>query len=59
MPFALRKVTRRNCYTVYNKKSKRKHAKCTSKVKALKQLRLLRAITYNKKFKLRRTIKNN
>lgn len=53
MPFTLRKVNRRACYKVYNRKSKRVHAKCTSKEKAKKQLQLLRAITYNKNFQLR------
>jgi hypothetical protein len=57
MPFTLRKVNRRNCYKVFNVKSKRVHAKCTSKAKAKKQLQLLRAITYNKKFVL--TPRNN
>jgi len=60
MPFKLRKVNSRNCYKVFNAKTKRIHSKCTSKAKAKKQLQLLRAITYNKKFvlQMRRTRKN-
>ena len=53
MPFKTRKVRGKNCYTVYKAKGKRKvYSKCTTKTKAQKQLRLLRAITFNKKFRL-------
>lgn len=57
MPYIMRKVPRRRCYTVKNKKTKRVMAKCTSKSKATRQMRLLRGIEFNKKFrdKLRRT----
>jgi len=57
MPYGTRKVTRKNCYKVYNRKSKRIFAKCTTRENAKKQLRLLRAIQYNKNFKPRRTVK--
>ena len=50
MPFAMRKVRNKNCYTVYTIKSKRVFAKCATKKNAINQLRLLRAITYNKSF---------
>lgn len=56
MPYALRKVNKKNCYRVTSKnksksKTKRKvFSKCTSKSKAEKQLRLLNAIHYNKSF---------
>ena len=50
MPYKTRKVPRRKCYRVYNQKTKKTFAKCTSKIKAKKQLRLLRAIQYNKNF---------
>ncbi len=50
MPYKSRKVPRRKCYRVYNQKTKKTFAKCTSKIKAKKQLRLLRAIQYNEKF---------
>ncbi len=53
MPYKSRKVPRRNCYRVYNNKTKKTFAKCTSKVKATKQLRLLRAIQYNKYFTIK------
>ena len=50
MPYSLRKVTRRNCYRITNKKTKKIFARCTSKKNALAQLRLLRAMEYNKNF---------
>lgn len=52
MPYTIRKVTRNNCYRVRNKNTKRVFSKCTTKENAKKQLRLLRAIQYNKSFKL-------
>jgi hypothetical protein len=52
MPFKTRKVRGKKCYTVYKAKGKRKvYSKCTTKKKAQKQLRLLRAIIFNKNFK--------
>jgi hypothetical protein len=54
MPYTMRKVPKKNCYKVYNNKTKRVFAKCTTKVKAQKQMRLLRAIENNKKFVPRR-----
>ena len=50
MPYKSRKVHKRNCYRVYNNKTKKTFSKCTSKIKAKKQLRILRAIQYNKNF---------
>jgi hypothetical protein len=50
MPYTIRKVTNKPCYRVKNKRTKRVFAKCTSKRRAKKQLRLLRAIQYNKAF---------
>ena len=50
MPYSTRKVANRNCYRVYNTKSKRVFAKCTSMKKAKKQLQLLRAVQNNKNF---------
>lgn len=41
MPYTYRKVYRKKCYKVYNCLSKRVFAKCTSKKKALRQIRLL------------------
>ena len=46
MPFAIRKHTRKHCYTVYNSNTRRIHAKCTSKARAEKQLKLLRAVVF-------------
>ncbi len=49
MPYTMRKVSKRRCYRVYNKSTKRVFAKCTSKSKAKKQLRLLRGLEWNEK----------
>jgi len=51
MPYQLRKVNKRRCYSVKNLKKKKTFSKCTSKKKAQKQIRLLRALQYNKDFK--------
>lgn len=58
MPYATRKVRNRRCFKVYNRKSKRVFAKCTSKNKANRQIKLLRAIENNKSFRMRLTRKN-
>ena len=50
MPYKTRKVSKKNCYRVYNAKTKRVFARCASKKNAAKQLRLLRALQYNKNF---------
>ena len=50
MPYTMRKVPRKNCYRVKNRKSRKVFSKCTTKENATKQLRLLRAIQYNKDF---------
>lgn len=54
MPFHMRKIPNKNCYTVYKKKTKRSgkrvFSKCTTLKNAKKQLRLLRAIQYNRNF---------
>lgn len=52
MPYFTRKVTRKNCYRVKNKNTKRVFSKCSTKENTKKQIRLLRAIQYNKTFKL-------
>ena len=51
----MRKVARKNCYRVSNKVTKKVFAKCTKKVNAKKQLRLLRAISANETFRPRRS----
>jgi hypothetical protein len=56
MPYTIRKVRNKSCYTVtkkYNKSSKQKtkprvFSKCTTRKNAEKQVRLLRAIEYGK-----------
>ena len=50
MPYTIRKLPRRNCYTVYNSKTKKVFSKCTSRIKGKRQLRLLRALQFNKNF---------
>lgn len=50
MPYKTRKVRGKNCYRVYNKNNKRTFAKCTTRKNAIKQMRLLRALEFNKKF---------
>lgn len=59
MPYIMRKVPKRRCYTVKNKNTKRVMSKCTSKKKAISQMRLLRGIKFNKTFakKIRATRK--
>ena len=63
MPYAIRKVNSKNCYKVFNKKTKRVFSKCTTMKNAKNQLSLLRAIENNPKFVRRnsnggKTIKN-
>ena len=58
MPYTLRKVRNQSCYRIINPKTKRVFAKCSTKRNAAKQLRLLRAIQYNKKFVPNATIRN-
>ena len=62
MPYTIRKVPRRNCYSVKKAKAKTKtktktktngrqtFARCTSKAKAKKQVRLLYALENNPNF---------
>ena len=56
MPYKIRKVVNKSCYRVTrqeskkSKESKKITAKCTSKSKAKRQVRLLNAIRYNKNF---------
>ena len=50
MPYSMRKVTGKNCYKVFNKKTKRVFSKCTTRKNAKKQMTLLRAIENNPKF---------
>jgi hypothetical protein len=59
MPFRLQYIPSKKCYSVRKKKPKNKtkkqgrkvFSKCTTREKAIKQIRLLRAIIYNPKFK--------
>ena len=49
MPYGIRRK-KKNCYSVYNKQTKKVFSKCTTRKKAIKQSRLLRAIMFNKDF---------
>ena len=53
MPYILRKVRGKTCWQVKNKYTKKVFAKCSSEKNAKSQLRLLRAIEFNKSFKLK------
>lgn len=57
MPYATRKVRGKNCYKVYNKKTKKVFSRCASKDNAEKQMKLLRAIEFNKDFVPRAAMK--
>jgi hypothetical protein len=50
MPYSIRKVRNQPCYKVYNKRTKKVFAKCTSREKAEGQVRLLRGIENNRRF---------
>jgi hypothetical protein len=50
MPYTIRKLRKKPCFKLYNPKTKRVFSKCSSKINVNKQLRLLRAIEYNKNF---------
>ena len=50
MPYRIRYNTKKKCYSVLNKKTKKVFSKCTSLRKAKKQSRLLRAIMFNPNF---------
>lgn len=50
MPYSIRKVPKKSCFRVTNRKTKRVFARCTSKDQAKKQVRLLNALEYNRNF---------
>lgn len=54
MPYTLQKVRGKPCYRVRNKRTKKVFSKCTTLKNAKKQMRLLRAIQFNKSFKIRK-----
>lgn len=51
MPLTVRKVRNRNCYQVKNVKTGKIHAKCTSRLKAQGQVRILNAADKSNKSK--------
>lgn len=53
MPYSMKRVNKKGCrqkWMVFNRKTRKVFAKCTSKTRANKQLKLLRAIENNKNF---------
>jgi hypothetical protein len=55
----MKKVNKKNCYSVSNKLTKRVFSNCTTKNKAKKQIKLLLAIENNKDFVSRRGTKKH
>ena len=51
MPYSIRKMPNRACYKVFNKNTKKVFAKCATMDNAKKQLRLLRGLKNNPKFR--------
>jgi hypothetical protein len=50
MPYKIRYLRKKKCYSVINKTTKRVFSKCTTKENANRQSKLLRAIMFNKDF---------
>ena len=50
MPYTYRKVHRKKCYKVFNTKTEKVFSKCATKTNAIKQLKLLHALQFNKNF---------
>ncbi len=55
MPYIIRKVRNQDCYKVINKETKKVHSKCTTLLKAQRQVRLMQAVDHG--FKLRNSKK--
>lgn len=51
MPYQIRKVRNKECYTVKNKDTGKIHAQCTTKVKAEKQVKLLHMVDHGMKLR--------
>jgi hypothetical protein len=49
MPYQIRKVNNKNCFSVKNKKNGKVRAKCTTRKKAIQQVRLLHMVDRMKK----------
>ena len=59
MPYVMRKVKNKTCYRVSkksNKKSKKVFSKCATRKNAIKQMRLLRALEYNRNFTYKKRV---
>ena len=60
MPYTMRKIPNKNCFRVSKKYAKnakkgtrKVFSKCSTRANAIKQMRLLRALEYNKNFTFR------
>lgn len=58
MPYRIRKVRNKDCYSVKNLKTNKLSSKCTTRKKANKQIRLLYSLDYNQQRQLYKTSKN-
>ena len=54
MPYIIRKIPNKSCYRVTNKKTKRVFSKCTTRKRAIKQLRLLQAVDHGFNVRIRK-----
>lgn len=59
MPYKIRKVNKQNCYKVYNAKTKRIYAKCSTLENAKKQMKFLQAYKNNPNFRKTMKLKRN
>ena len=50
MPYKIRYLRKKKCYSVVNPEKRKIFSKCTTKKNAIKQTRLLRALQFNKNF---------
>lgn len=63
MPYVMRKVKNKTCYSVSkktskktNRQSKKVFSKCSTRKNAIKQMRLLRALEYNRNFTYKKQV---
>ena len=59
MPYIMRKVKNKTCYKVSkksNKKTNKVFSKCATRKNAIKQMRLLRALEYNRNFTYKKRV---
>jgi hypothetical protein len=51
VPYTIRKTTKKECFKVMNRRSRKVFSRCSTFENAVRQDRLLRAILYNPNFK--------